>query len=81
MYKVEFSKTALNCLKRLDKSIAKMILAWIEKNLEGTDNPMIHGKGLSYDKKDIWRYRVGSYRILANIQEKRLVILLLEIGH
>lgn len=81
MYKVEMSEKALKNLKQLDKSIARMLLAWIEKHLEGTDNPRIFGKGLSHDKKGIWRYRVGNYRILANIVEERLVILLIDFGH
>lgn len=81
MYKVEISEKALKNLKQLDKSIARMLLAWIEKHLEGTDNPRIHGNGLSHDKKGIWRYRVGNYRILANIKDDRLVILLIDFGH
>lgn len=81
MYKVEISEKAIKNLKQLDKSIDRMLLAWIEKNLEGTDNPRIHGKGLSYEKKGIWRYRVGNYRILASIEDERLVILLIDFGH
>ena len=81
MYKVEISEKALKNLKQLDKSIARMLLIWIEKHLEGTINPRIHGKGLSHDKKGIWRYRVGNFRILANIEDNRLVILLIEFGH
>ena len=75
------SEKALKNLKQLDKSIARMLLAWIEKHLEGNDNPRIFGKGLSHDKKGIWRYRVGNYRILANIVEERLVILLIDFGY
>ena len=67
MYKVEISKKALENLKQLNQSIARMLLAWIKNHLEGAGNPRVHGKGLSYDKKDIWRYRVGNYRILVNI--------------
>lgn len=81
MCKVEISKKALKNLKQIDKSIARMLLAWIEKHLEGTENPRIHGKGLSHDKKGIWRYRVGNYRILANIKDDILVILLIDFGH
>lgn len=81
MCKVEISKKALKNLKQIDKSIARMLLAWIEKHLEGADNPRIHGKGLSHDKKGIWRYRVGNYRILANIKDDILVILLIDFGH
>lgn len=67
MYKVEVNKKALENLKQLNQSIARMLLAWIKKHLEGAGNPRVHGKELLYDKKDIWRYRVGNYRILVNI--------------
>ena len=81
MYRVEISEKALKNLEQLDKSIARMLLAWIEKHLDGTDNPRTHGKGLSYEKKGIWRYRVGNYRILANIEDEKFVILLIDFGH
>lgn len=81
MYKVEISEKALKNLKLLDKSIVRMLLAWIDKHLEGTENPRIQGKGLSHDKKGIWRYRVGKYRILANIKDNRLAILQIDSGH
>ena len=58
-----------------------MILAWIEKNLEGCDNPRQKGKGLSHEKKEIWRYRVGNYRLLVNIQDDILIILIIDFGH
>ncbi len=58
-----------------------MLLAWIEKHLDKTDNLRTYGKGLSHEKKGIWRYRVGQYRILANIKDDKLVILLIDLGH
>jgi mRNA interferase RelE/StbE len=81
MYKVKISEKALKSLKKLDKQIARMIIACIEKNLEGTNDPRIKGKGLSHDKKGIWRYRVGNYRILTNIRDDELIILVIEFGH
>jgi len=81
MFKVEFSENAIKDLKKLDKQILKMIIAWVTKNLENSDNPRIHGKGLSADKKNIWRYRIGDYRLLAHIFDERLVILVIDAGH
>ena len=81
MYRVEISESAIKSLRKLDKQIARMIVAWIEKNLEGCDNPRIEGKGLSHEKKGIWRYRVGNYRLLANIQDDKLIILMIDFGH
>jgi mRNA interferase RelE/StbE len=81
MYKVKITEKALKALKSLDKQIARMIIAWIEKNLEGTKDPRAKGKALSHDKKGIWRYRVGNYRILTNIMDNELIILVIEFGH
>ena len=81
MYRVELSEQALKSYKKMDKQIATMIFAWISKHLDGCDNPRIHGKGLVADKKGIWRYRVGDYRLLAHIFDDRLVILVIDAGH
>ena len=80
-YHVEFTKAALRDLKKLDRRIAAMITGWIRKNLEGCENPRQHGKGLTANRSGQWRYRVGDYRILAGIQDDKIVILILNAGH
>ena len=67
--------------KKLDKQTQKIIKAWIEKNLVGCENPRLHGKGLTANKSGQWRYRVGDYRILADIRDNELVLVLIEAGH
>ena len=78
---VEFSRRALKDIKKLDKSTAALILVWIRKNLEGCENPRAHGKGLTANHSGEWRYRVGDYRLLAEIQDGKLVIIMLTVGH
>ena len=80
-YNVEYSKTAVNIIKKMDSSTSKLIRTWIEKNLMNTENPRIKGKALTGDLKGLWRYRVEDYRILAEIQDDKIVILILDIGH
>ena len=80
-YHVEFSKAALKELKKMDRQIASMILGWIRKNLEGCEDPRQHGKGLTANRSGQWRYRVGDYRLLAEIQDGKVIILILHIGH
>ena len=80
-YHVEFTARALKELKKPDKQTAALILGWIRKNLEGCDNPRVHGKGLTANRSGEWRYRVGDYRLLAEIQDGKLVILMLTVGH
>ena len=81
IYHVEFTKYALKELKKLDKATASLITGWIKKNLHGCENPRIHGKGLTADKSGQWRYRVGDYRIIAQIQDEKVTILVVNIGH
>ena len=67
--------------KKLDPYTQRMIKAWIEKHLVGTDNPRSGGKGLTADKRGLWRYRIGDYRLICSIEDERLVILMLSVGH
>jgi mRNA interferase RelE/StbE len=68
-------------LKKMDRNQARIIVAWIRKNLEGTTNPRQYGKGLVGNRSGEWRYRIGNYRILANIKESEIVIEIFSIGH
>ncbi len=80
-YKVEFTERALKDIKKSDRHTAALILGWIRKNLENCENPRIHGKALTADRSGEWRYRVGDYRILAKIFDKKITILVLNVGH
>lgn len=81
MFTVAFSKNAIKQLKKLDIKITHMLLLWIEKNLNNIDNPRSIGKGLVRSNKGIWRYRIGNYRLLCNIQDDKLLILVIDAGH
>lgn len=80
-YSVEYTEDAIKQLRKMDKFTRTMILNWISKHLEDTDNPFGTGKALTGDKTGLWRYRVGDYRLISKIDEGKLVILLVEIGH
>ena len=80
-YSVLFSKEALKELTKLDKYTASLILGWVRKNLEGCEDPRAHGKGLTANQRGKWRYRVGDYRLLAEIQDKNICILIIKVGH
>lgn len=67
--------------KKLDRQTKKIIKAWIDKNLMDCEDPRIHGKGLTSNRSGQWRYRVGDYRILAEIQDNQLVLVLIDVGH
>ena len=80
-YKVVYTKKAIKSLKKLDKSVLKMIKAWIEKNLVDTDNPRNFGKALVANRSGQWRYRIGDYRVFAEIDDDKIVIVIVEVGH
>ncbi len=81
MYHVEILKSVQKTLEGFDKYTQRMIVNWIEKNLEGCENPRVHGKPLSANRVGQWRYRVGDYRIIAKIEDGRLIILVIAVGH
>ncbi len=80
-YKVEYTKTAVKQLKKMDKKIAALILSYIENKLVNCENPRVMGKALQENLDDKWRYRVGDYRILAKIEDEKVIITVVEIGH
>ncbi len=80
-YKVRLEKLAQKSLKKMDKNDSKIIMAWISRNLINCENPYIHGKSLQGNLKGKWRYRVGNYRLICNIDDENIIILVLEIGH
>lgn len=80
-YRVEFSERALKALKKLNKSVAAILFAWIKKNLDGCRDPRMHGKALTGDLGGLWRYRVGDYRLIAEISDGSVTVVIIEIGH
>ena len=81
MFHVEYSKKAQRQIKKLDRSVQRLLFAWIDKHLEGTINPRQQGKGLTANRTNQWRYRIGNYRLICDIQDDKAVILALEFGH
>ncbi len=80
-YAVETTSRFDKAIKKLDKNTQRMIKAWIDKNLVGCENPRLHGKALIGNRSGQWRYRIGDYRLICEIDDGKLVILALTIGH
>lgn len=80
-YKVMIAKKAERALSKLDRKTARTIINWIKQNLEGCENPRAKGKSLSGNFSGKWRYRVGDYRILSEINDDKILILVIDIGH
>ena len=80
-YQLMLSNKARKQLKKLDPPVAEMIIRWLKTNVDGVDNPRKHGKALTGEYKDLWRYRVGNYRIICDVRDRELIILALAVGH
>ena len=76
-----FDDRALKDFKKLDRQAQKNILAYFDSRIAGKLNPRRFGKGLTGNLAGLWRYRVGDYRILCEIRERELVVLVLTAGH
>ena len=80
-YNVELSDRFKREFRKLDKYTQKIIRAWIDKNLVDCENPRAHGRGQTANRSGQWRYRIGDYRLICAIEDERLVILALTVGH
>lgn len=67
--------------KKLDRHTQRIIKSWIEKNLMNCEDPRIHGKGLTSNRSGQWRYRIGDYRLLCEINDNELIIVMIAVGH
>ena len=78
---VTISNIAERQLRKLDRPVQKRIIDWLNERIEGCKNPRHFGEPLKGDHAELWRYRVGDYRILCEIQDQKIVVLVLAIGH
>ena len=79
-YLLRLSKKAEKQLSKLDRGIAKMLLNWLVKNIDGCDNPRFTGKALKGKLCDYWRYRLGAYRIICDIRDDAMVVLVISVA-
>lgn len=80
-YKVLYSKDAIKSMKKLDTVQRLLIYGWIDNNLVNTTTQRGNGKALKGALKEYWRYRVGEYRIIADIQDEKKTLVVVNIGH
>ncbi len=78
---VEVSNYAEKQLRKLDKPIQKRLLDWLVDRIEGCKNPRHFGEPLRGEMAGLWRYRIGDYRVICEIQDQQLVVLALAVGH
>ena len=80
-YKVEIIPKAEKMISKLDRPLQVRIKEFIHENLEDCENPRLNGKALTGNLRGNWRYRVGDYRIIAKIEDEKVLITVVEVNH
>jgi len=80
-WRVEFDRSAARDLRKLGTEAERLILRYLRERIAGSDDPRRFGHALTSDRKGLWRYRVGDYRIVASIEDGHFVVLVVTIGH
>ena len=80
-WKVEVSATAARQIAKLALPAQTQIYRYLTDKIQSGIDPRQFGKALQGDKRGLWRYRVGDYRLICDVQDNRLVVLVLIVGH
>lgn len=80
-WKTEISNTAKKQLKKLDHQVQKNILDYLEKRIATDKDPKRYGDPLKRSLAGLWKYRIENHRIICDIQEEKVVVLVLRVGH
>lgn len=78
---IEYADTAKKQLRKLDQLSARRIVDFMDVRVAASDDPRELGKALKGSLGSLWRYRVGNYRILCDIQDWVLTVLVLQIAN
>lgn len=78
--RIEYTETSRKQLTKLDKTMQKRILDYMDE-VGHLENPRSRGKALVDNMRGLWRYRVGDYRVICEIQDSKIIIFVLKIGH
>jgi len=81
VWRVEFDRAADRDLRKLGSEAERLITRYLRERIATADDPRRFGHALTGDRKGLWRYRVGDYRIIASIEDDRFVVLVVTIGH
>jgi len=77
----QFTGRAKKKLSRIHPVDARRILRFLRESLAGADDPRQYGKPLKGRNSELWRYRIGDHRLVCHLQDERLLVLVLRIGH
>ena len=78
---IEWDDRSRHELRRLDRQIQLGILKYFSERIATDEDPRRFGKGLRHELQGLWSYRIGDYRAICHIEDDRLVVLVLGVGH
>lgn len=79
-WKISIDSRVKKELKKIDKSAQKKIILYLRERIATSKNPRLFGKALQGNKQGLWRYRVENYRIICQILDDELIILVVKVG-
>ena len=80
-WRIEIARTAEKQIGKLDGAAQSLILRFLREKLAPAADPRQWGKALHGNKRGLWRYRIGNYRIVCDIQDERITVLILTVAH
>ena len=80
-WRVEFDADAARDLRKLGHEARRAVLKYLRERIATTENPRRFGHALTGDLKGLWRYRVGDYRIVADIRDHEILVMVVTVGH
>lgn len=78
---IDYANTAKTQLRKLDKQTARHILDYMDERVANLENPRSAGKALTGPLGGLWRYRVGDCRVICDIQDGALRVLVVQVGN
>lgn len=81
VWRIEFTTEAARQLRKLDRTVAGRIAAFLTETITSFPDPRLRGKALTGNLSGLWRYRVGKYRVLCEIGNGQLLVLVVQVDH
>ena len=78
---IEYDARAIHDLNRLDRQIRRESADYLEKRVASSDDPRLFGKALRHDLGGLWRYRVRDHRVICQLRNDALTVLVVGVGH
>ena len=81
VWRIEFDRDAARDLRKLGYEARRVVLKYLRERIGTAENPRRFGHALTGDLKGLWRYRVGDHRIVADIRDREILVMVVTVGH